>query len=607
MSLFEAEDLPVGGVAAAVGGVYARDAVADRFGRQVWEKALPFDARYMQRAGPEYQNMPNLGKMRSGPLGTMGELLQRQVYNNWGDHALPSEPHVRIPGAPAGSYIKPDIPVIRQGGLFGLGSGMVFGESKASAIPYPKQLELAEKPRMPQWIKNRPITKGFTTNQLVAYPRFTGGGLTLGPSESNALDRALDEAKKQGVVRQVPQPQSVPKGSPDNRWQNLKVRGVETGRWGTHIVPTPQLAGQVANRLGAERIAVDGETSKPGVVEKQLQKIADKDTLAGRAGNNVKWATGKVTGIPSRVGASVGYKVANSSVGKATVGTISALAEKPGVRLSQTAPVSAIAKAAGSPVGRLGGKLLGPVGTGLAIKSDIAKGDSVAKAVTKNGIGLGASIAAGAAVGTMIPVPVVGTVAGAAVGAAVGLGATKVVDKAWQPAAKGVGKAKKWLASKFATGGPVIGGLPSIDEAISSFVSRSGVNPAMSSVLEKAAGGLGDAAKAFVSGQSEDVGKTVGLRNGLPAAARAGAQAADLLRSGLDPSAVKASAQQSGSHAWSAAKQAIPAKALGAVNSGGDSVDQSMTINLQTPDVDTAFQKSKTWESQRALTYAGTW
>ncbi|MGS2807375.1 hypothetical protein [Nocardia sp. MW-W600-9] len=270
MSLFEAEDLTVGGVAAAVGGVYARDAVADRFGRQVWGKALPFDARYMQRAGPEYQNMPNLGNIRSRPFGTMGELLQRQVYNNWSDHALPSEPRVRIPGAPAGSYIKPDIPVTRRGGLFGLGSGMVFGESKVSAIPYPKQLELAEKPRMPQWIKNRPITKGFTTNQLAAYPQFTGGGLTLGSSESNALDLALNEGKKQGVVRHMRLPQSVPAGSPDNRWQNLKVRGVETGRWGTHIVPTLRLAGQVANRLSAERVAVNGEASKPGVVEKQL-------------------------------------------------------------------------------------------------------------------------------------------------------------------------------------------------------------------------------------------------------------------------------------------------------------------------------------------------
>lgn len=36
------------------------------------------------------------------------------------------------------------------------------------------------------------------------------------------------------------------------------------------------------------------------------------------------------------------------------------------------------------------------------------------------------------------------------------------------------------------------------------------------------------------------------------------------------------------------------AKALAAAGPGGDSVDQSMTINLQTPDVDTALQESKT-------------
>ncbi|MFI6168849.1 hypothetical protein ACIBCN_18860 [Nocardia sp. NPDC051052] len=36
-------------------------------------------------------------------------------------------------------------------------------------------------------------------------------------------------------------------------------------------------------------------------------------------------------------------------------------------------------------------------------------------------------------------------------------------------------------------------------------------------------------------------------------------------------------------------------------------VDNSMEINLSTPDVDTAYQKAKTWQAQRALTYTGRW
>ncbi|MCM6774657.1 hypothetical protein NDR87_13010 [Nocardia sp. CDC159] len=36
-------------------------------------------------------------------------------------------------------------------------------------------------------------------------------------------------------------------------------------------------------------------------------------------------------------------------------------------------------------------------------------------------------------------------------------------------------------------------------------------------------------------------------------------------------------------------------------------VDQSTTIHMSTPDLDTAFQKAKTWEAQRALTYVGRW
>lgn len=38
-----------------------------------------------------------------------------------------------------------------------------------------------------------------------------------------------------------------------------------------------------------------------------------------------------------------------------------------------------------------------------------------------------------------------------------------------------------------------------------------------------------------------------------------------------------------------------------------DPTDRSMKINVSTPSVDTAFQKAKIWEAQRALTYGGRW
>lgn len=48
--------------------------------------------------------------------------------------------------------------------------------------------------------------------------------------------------------------------------------------------------------------------------------------------------------------------------------------------------------------------------------------------------------------------------------------------------------------------------------------------------------------------------------------------------------------------------QAIPARQMIA-NGGNRHTDNRMTINIQTPDTDSAFQKAKRWEAQRTLTY----
>ncbi|MFC9475422.1 hypothetical protein ACFTS5_24820 [Nocardia sp. NPDC056952] len=354
----------------------------------------------------------------------------------------------------------------------------------------------------------------------------------------------------------------------------------------------------------------------------------------------VKESVGNLGGSGAAIAKQVG-KVVPTGVGRAVAAMPNTKSVATGVGKAANA-IAAVsgAKTAATGVGKAA-KVIAAMPSAKAVTAGIG---TAAKTVAVGGVGSAASSAVGAAVRKASPA--VSSVAGAGV--------------------KKVGQAKKWLTSKFAAGGPVAGSGSSIGDMIPAFLSNGefvvnaasagrfkplleainkgvpgfaqgvmgatsmsgwagdqakkaleqlqsgpGVkvgNPALSSVLDKAAGGLGDAASAFVSGQSGDFMKTFGVKDGMPAAARAGAQAVDLLRSGMDPSMVKSVAQQSGSMARLVAKQVMPAKALvGAGVAGGGPVDQSMTINLQTPDLDTAFQKSKTLEAQRALTYAGRW
>ncbi|MGW5435584.1 hypothetical protein [Nocardia asteroides] len=376
-----------------------------------------------------------------------------------------------------------------------------------------------------------------------------------------------------------------------------------------------------------------------------------KFEVGGSAG--VAWGLGgKLSGGIAIDPAAVMKSAKNLAVAKpvAAAKTVAAL---PGKAL--TTGVGKVTKAVGGalPVTKA---LTAGVGkaTRLAPAAKMVAGGvgQAAKAVATGGLGAAAAKVSTAAVRKAAPV--VSAVANSKVG------------KTLAPAASKVGQAKKWLASKFAAGGPVSGSGSSIGDMIPAVLSHGefvvnaasagrfkplleainktapgfaqglmsatampgwagdqakkalarlsgragakGGNPALSAVLGKAAGGLGDAASAFVSGQTGDLLKNLGLPDQMPAAAKAGAQAVELLRSGLDPAAMRSSAQQAGSVAGLVAKQVIPAKALVRAGSAArKSIDQSMTINLQTPDVDTAFQKSKTWEAQRALTYAGRW
>lgn len=98
-----------------------------------------------------------------------------------------------------------------------------------------------------------------------------------------------------------------------------------------------------------------------------------------------------------------------------------------------------------------------------AVMSDIHDGNSVAEAVTREGVGTGLGLVAGAIAGDMAAgalagsvVPgagtAVGLVVGAGVGAFVALGGSKVVEAAWEPATHAVSSAAHSVAKVFGFG-----------------------------------------------------------------------------------------------------------------------------------------------------------
>ncbi|MGW6623692.1 hypothetical protein ACWF99_20910 [Nocardia sp. NPDC055002] len=579
------------------------------------ENAPRVDPRYLHPVAPgqnkllerTFNSLPAQNGPSGNPLefsrqvkGAVGEPLLNQFNHLLGDKFLVGGgAGAKIVPPAGGAAFEPDSITARRQSPWSRMRNIVIGDSKVG-------------PRA-----------GYTAGQRPGFKTYNEGGHALTP-----FKHPTSPAKSNTFL-----PDEITKLQDKNILQRpAAVSHVEIARFDRHVNATPRLINSTLKNWDRWIPAPNPTQVK---ARESLTAIAKAmpDTRYDRINNNILWAQQNAAKIPGAgvvqkvtrapISAGVGFgnlllkskpvagvtqKIANSSLASATA------------NLANSNTASKISKVASSPVGKLGGRALGVVGTGLAIGSDIKNGESVKKAVVTNGVGLGASIAAGAAVGTMIPVPVVGTVAGAVVGAAVGLGATKAAKKGWD-----------WAANKFkkkmADGGPVLGAGSSVGDIIPAMLSHgeyvvnaasagrfkplldsinkgvpgfapTGMNPAMSSVLEKASGGFGDAAKAFVSGQSGDVMKTFGLKD-TPAAMKAGTQAAELLKS---------AGPQLGAMVGSAAKQAVPAKALVAsAMAKGGAVDQSMTINLQTPDLDTAFQKSKTLEAQRALTYAGRW
>lgn len=93
-----------------------------------------------------------------------------------------------------------------------------------------------------------------------------------------------------------------------------------------------------------------------------------------------------------------------------------------------------------------------------AVMSDIHDGNSVAEAVTREGVGVAAGLWTGAETGALIGSvfpgagTAVGLVAGAAVGAGASLLASKGVEAAWHPVADAVGSAVHGVESLFGFG-----------------------------------------------------------------------------------------------------------------------------------------------------------
>jgi hypothetical protein len=95
-----------------------------------------------------------------------------------------------------------------------------------------------------------------------------------------------------------------------------------------------------------------------------------------------------------------------------------------------------------------------------AVMSDIGEGNSVAEAVTREGVGVAAGMWAGAeaggVIGSFIPIPGVGTAVGVAAGAVIGAGASWLasngVEAAWQPVSNAIGSAVHGVESIFGFG-----------------------------------------------------------------------------------------------------------------------------------------------------------
>jgi hypothetical protein len=110
------------------------------------------------------------------------------------------------------------------------------------------------------------------------------------------------------------------------------------------------------------------------------------------------------------------------------------------------------------------GRVVGVAGAVPAAMSDIHDGNSVAEAVTREGVGTATGLWAGAVtggatgawVGSLIPVPGVGTAVGVVVGAGVGagaaLGSSKFVEAAWHPVGDALGSAAHGVKSLFGFG-----------------------------------------------------------------------------------------------------------------------------------------------------------
>ncbi|QIS16593.1 glycoside hydrolase family protein [Nocardia arthritidis] len=116
-------------------------------------------------------------------------------------------------------------------------------------------------------------------------------------------------------------------------------------------------------------------------------------------------------------------------------------------------------------------------------------------------------------------------------------------------------------------------------------------------------GKFGDAFGAFIGGNVGDALGLIGADN-IPYAFQAGATANNQINDALAKKAAE------DAKAVAALRGQTPVVNGGGIKHGGNNpgaVDNSMIINITTADVDTAFQKAKTYEAQRALTFVGRW
>ncbi|WP_405160064.1 zeta toxin family protein [Nocardia sp. NBC_01499] len=125
------------------------------------------------------------------------------------------------------------------------------------------------------------------------------------------------------------------------------------------------------------------------------------------------------------------------------------------------------------------------------------------------------------------------------------------------------------------------------------------------SIWSRAQDNFGSAASQFASGYTTDTLGAFGTQDTAPGFVQGLSQGSTLLQAQNDNSVIDAAVTDADS--LSSLSDSPLTTQITHTCTGTPKVKRSTTINVRRPDPNTEFQKAKTWESQRALTYTARW